>query len=250
MLPLHSARLTDPGIREKTLLNYIADLELEVDRLRRQLDFLHQSAVEATKTIYGLCTATPEENQIALVSIQDSAKQLHETLQDLRESQGFHPAQDHVIPIAIRPLVTQVLRWHQRILNMPQVALRLELDQECLEWFPARLRHILDNLIGNALAGAGSIQGEVRITIAARESAGGYELRLSSNGPGQQFGSADALALFHRSSPARSAELNVGLAVVKVLVEQSGGTTQFHSGEDQCTNCVITLPRFDLDDHL
>ena len=246
----HSPHATPVEIREKTLLTYIADLELEVDRLRRQLDFLYHSTADTARKVNFLCSEPAERTPDALLQIQASIQDLRETLHDLRETGGFHPAHDHVVPIAIRPLLEQVLRWHQRILNMPQVALRLDLEENHVEWFPARLRHILDNLVANALGGAGAVQGEIRVSLAVRETASMYEFRLTSNGPGQQARATDALALFHRSSPARSANLQVSLAVVKVLVEQSGGTTEFHSGDDQCTSCVITLPRFDLHDHL
>jgi signal transduction histidine kinase len=58
------------------------------------------------------------------------------------------------------------------------------------------------------------------------------------------------LQLFHRAAPARAAGLGVGLAVVKLLVEQSGGTLTVDSGEGQGTTFVAILPRYDMDDYL
>jgi signal transduction histidine kinase len=60
----------------------------------------------------------------------------------------------------------------------------------------------------------------------------------------------DYIELFHRSSPARSAELGVGLAVVKVLIEQSGGTLVRNGESGSGTSFVATLPRYDVDDFL
>ena len=44
--------------------------------------------------------------------------------------------------------------------------------------------------------------------------------------------------------------LGVGLAVVKLLVEQSAGTLTVDSGEGQGTTFVLTLPRYELEDFL
>jgi signal transduction histidine kinase len=52
------------------------------------------------------------------------------------------------------------------------------------------------------------------------------------------------------TSPARASGLGVGLAVVKLLVEQSGGELTVTSGLGQGTSLVATLPRYDVDDFL
>ena len=53
--------------------------------------------------------------------------------------------------IAVRPLAEQVFRWQQRLEKAPETSLQPELPCEHVEWFPARFRHILDNLLSNAL---------------------------------------------------------------------------------------------------
>jgi signal transduction histidine kinase len=42
----------------------------------------------------------------------------------------------------------------------------------------------------------------------------------------------------------------VGLAVVKLLVEQSGGSLAVDSGEGQGTTFVVVLPRYETEDYL
>ena len=59
-----------------------------------------------------------------------------------------------------------------------------------------------------------------------------------------------AFELFYRAAPARAVGLGVGLAVVKLLVEQSGGMLTADSGEGQGTTFVAVLPRYDIDDFL
>ena len=61
---------------------------------------------------------------------------------------------------------------------------------------------------------------------------------------------AEVLELLYRAAPARAAGLGVGLAVVKLLVEQSGGTLTVDSGEGKGTSFVVVLPRYDADDYL
>ena len=59
-----------------------------------------------------------------------------------------------------------------------------------------------------------------------------------------------SFALLYRAAPSRAAGPGVGLAVVKLLVEQSGGTLTVDSGEGQGTTFTVFLPPYDLDDHL
>jgi signal transduction histidine kinase len=60
----------------------------------------------------------------------------------------------------------------------------------------------------------------------------------------------DTYNLFFRTTPAGATGPGVGLAVVKLLVEQSGGTLTVDSGEGWGTTFAATLPRFDVDDFL
>src|SRR5262249_29620855 len=153
--------------------------------------------------------------------------------------------------IAVRPLVEQVFRWQQRLLGAPQVALRLELESEHVEWFPARLRHVLDNLLSNALKFRDPDKAEAWVLLGLRVASGGSGIRVSDNGVGLPPDDLQRLfELFFRAAPVRAAGLGVGLAVVKLLVEQSGGTLEVDSREGQGTTFVVVLPRYDVNDYL
>jgi signal transduction histidine kinase len=172
-------------------------------------------------------------------------------LRDFQEPPGYHPAHDQVIAIAVRPLVEQVFRWQQRLESAPHVVLRLDLESEHVEWFPARLRHILDNLISNSLRYRDSDKVESWVQLGLRVSPEGYEFRVADNGVGLPPGEHEQVfELFYRAAPARAAGLGVGLAVVKLLVEQSGGTLTVTSGKGQGTTFVAVLPRYSVDDFL
>jgi|GEM_PF-1218751 len=251
----HSPNATAPQADSNhRLLVYVADLELEVDRLRKQTQFVQHRARAAVKQIHKFCqNATRAGNTLPpLPEIDRLAKELAGVLRDLREPPGYNPAQDQVVAIALRPLAERVFRWQQRLEGAPHVSLRLELDSEHIEWFPARLRHILDNLFSNALKYRDPLKTESWVRLELRAAPQGYELRLSDNGVGLPPGESatEVLELFYRAAPARAAGLGVGLAVVKLLVEKSGGTLTVDSGEGQGTTFVALLPRYDVDDFL
>jgi signal transduction histidine kinase len=232
---------------------YAAELELEVDRLRRRDQFLQHEAWDHVKQILRLCRDTPALPETAepLVAIAESCGQFSELLHDLNEPAGYHPAFDQVIDIAVRPLAEQVFRWQQRLSGPSKAILRLDLQPEHILWFPARLRHILDNLISNALKYSDPDKGEIRVGLTLRVLKEGYELRVTDNGLGiPDAQTAGMLELFYRAAPTRAAGLGVGLAVVKLLVEQCCGAITVTSGEGQGTSVTILLPRYDLADHV
>lgn len=236
------------------LLSYVADLELEVDRLRKQSQFVEQE-VRATldRILQALKRASdPEALPNQLSEIDKMVSRLAAVLVDLHDPPGYHPAHDQVVAIAVRPVTEQVFRRQQRLEDAQEIALRFELETEHMEWFPARLRHILENLISNSVKYRDLDKGEAWVSVGLREVNRGYELQVADNGVGipTDDDRVEVLDLFYRAAPARAAGLGVGLAVVKMLVEQSGGSLTVQSNEGQGTTFVVFLPRFDVDDFL
>jgi signal transduction histidine kinase len=237
----------------KDLLAYAADLELEVDRLRRRDQFWQGASHDWIKRIELLCqpaeTLSPSSGLLA--AIGDICHDFRKLVRDLSEPPGYHPAFDQVVAIAIRPLAEQVFREQQRISNAPDAVLRFELESDHLLWFPARLRHILDNLVSNALRYRDVSKGEIRVGLEVRTLPDGYELAISDNGVGIPADQLEGmLELFYRAAPARAAGLGVGLAVVKLLVEQCCGSVSVTSNNEQGTKVTVRLPRYDADDHV
>ncbi len=232
------------------LLTYAADLELEVDRLRRHSAFIERETTTTLLRILRLCTApSPGAPRPTLGEVQATAQALLDVVKDLHDLPGYHPAHDQVVAIAVRPLALQVFRWQQRLTGARGVTLRLELEADHVEWFPARLRHVLDNLLAHALRHRDTGP-DPWVCVGLRAAAGGYELRLSDNGawvsPGEERRGLD---LFYRA-PVHEDGLGVGLTVVRMLVEQSGGTLVVRPREGRGTDLTLTLPRYDLLDYL
>jgi signal transduction histidine kinase len=243
-----------PGGEIDVLLPYVTDLEFEVDRLRRQGRFIEQQARETLQQLRLVCDALqrqPETSTLAGQEIEKTVSEFSKVLNDLHEQPGYHPAHDQVVAIALQPLIEQVFRWQQRLEVAPHAVLRLELDVDYVDWFPVRLRHIVDNLVANALRYSAVDKGEARVTVGARRKAHGFELRVADNGLGiASQARVDMLELFYRAAPARAAGLGVGLAVVKRLIEQSGGSLSVESVEGQGSAFVALLPRYDRDDFI
>jgi signal transduction histidine kinase len=240
----------NPSSNDHLLLAYVADLELEIDRLRKHSNFVHHAVDEEITGIRNTVGENLAHAELT-ANVSKSLDELTELMRDLQDPPGYHPAHDEVTAIVLRPLIEQVFRWQQRLSRAERAVLHLELSTESINWFPARFRHIVDNLISNALKYRDSTKGETRVTVGLNHRAESIELRIVDNGLGMPWDKrAAAFELFYRSAPIRNNSLGVGLAVVKLLIEQSGGSLQVDSGEGQGSNFTVVLPRFDVGDFI
>jgi signal transduction histidine kinase len=240
----------NPSSNDHLLLAYVADLELEVDRLRKQGHFLRHAVDKELANIRNALVGNtiPDE---PLTRISSALDELTRVMQDLSDPPGYHPAHDQVIAIAVRPLIDQVFRWQQRLSGASYAILHVELSTETINWFPARFRHVLDNLLSNALRYRDPNKGESRVSVSLNHLAESIELRVTDNGLGMPWDTKTAaFELFYRSAPVRNSSLGVGLAVVKLLIEQSGGSLTVESGEGKGSNFIVVLPRYDVGDFL
>jgi signal transduction histidine kinase len=106
----------------------------------------------------------------ASTSLQHSLNELSVVIADLDDSTAGNPVHDHVTSIAVRPLVERIFRWQQRLSSAPHAVLHLDLTAESVNWFPARFRHILDNLVSNALKYRDPDKGQSRVSVFAKPS--------------------------------------------------------------------------------
>lgn len=228
------------------LLAYVANLELEVDRLRKQGGFVRSELHAGLQRLDRMTTSSANTGEVS-----SAIKNLISVLSDLHDPPGFHPALDQVVPIAIRPLAEQLHRMQRRLTGNREVVLKFELEVEHIEWFPARLRHILDNLFSNALRYRDPVKSESWVLLGLRSTETSFELRVSDNGMGLPPGAGgQAIELLSRAAPVREAGVGVGLPVVRLLIEESGGVLVVRSEEGRGTDFVLTLPRYDLTDYL
>ena len=236
----------------QTVMIYAAGLELEVDRLRKKDQFLQQAARSYVDEIQQACSGTSRQGRLDyLPAVVASSQRFSEVLQDLKDPPGYYPASDQVKPIALRPLVEGIFRWQQRLSDVQGAVLRLDLEAEQIVWFPARLCHILDNLIASALRHPAPSKGEIRVSLSMSISRDAYELQVSDNSLSVTDEHVDSIKeLFGRSTSARSANQEGGFAIVKLLIEQCCGSISVSGGKGQGINVMVELPRYDMDDYI
>jgi signal transduction histidine kinase len=233
------------------LLAYIANLELEVDRLRKQGQYVRLEVLATLARIKQSSVECGSAGDGPSVSpdVGKAIDELMAILADLDDPTGFHPVRDHVGVIEVRPLVAQVFRWQQRLLDALGAELRLDSDCDQVEWFPVRMRNILDNLVSNALKYRDPDKAVAWVHVSLRTRPDTYELKVQDNGVGLPDDQRAAL-LDGSFRVAKPRELAVGLPVVKLLIQQSGGALTADSGEGQGTTFVAVLPRYEVDDYL
>jgi signal transduction histidine kinase len=232
------------------VLSYVAGLEFAVDGLRKQWRLLQLEANDTIRSIERACGQQGTSPADALTEIKSVTRKLADVLQDLDDSDQKQGA-DRVAEIAFRPLIEKVFQRHQRLTGLNRVQLQLELSCEHIVWFPGRLRHIVENLISNAMKCRDATKGEARIQVGLRRCDEGYELRIADNGLGLSSDAQSRLfELFDRAAPPHLMHPIVGVAVLKLLIEESGGSLSVESVENQGAAFVAVLPRFALEDSL
>jgi signal transduction histidine kinase len=108
-----------------------------------------------------------------------------------------------------------------------------------LEGDGVRLRQALDNLIGNALAHAGS---DDEVVVGAVVDAGVVVLSVSDRGRGIAREDQDRIFEAGARAAHHTAGSGLGLAVVRAIAEAHGGKVQVDSGIGQGATFSITLP--------
>lgn len=234
------------------LVTYIAELELEVDRLRRQADYIEQTTSDVMQQVRRICI---EQGQVLADSpfsiIEHACEGVSQLVRDLHEPVGRHPARDRVISIPIRALAEQIFRWRRRLSGNPGVALHLDLKTEHIDWFPGRLRNILDGLFADAIGNAGVARGESRVSLEVHRVGQCYELRVGDNGPdGERRLEPSYQHRLVRGSDEHESDMGSDLRTVALIIKQSGGSLAIVSCQGAGISRVASLPRFDTGDFL
>ncbi|MFO1022871.1 MAG: sensor histidine kinase [Planctomycetales bacterium] len=232
------------------VLTYVARLELALDRLRGQSSYLANQAAELIQGVQRLRGESGNADSAEWNRLGRMSDDLGGLLEDLQEPTRDAEI-DRAVPIALRPFVESIFRWQQRLHGTSGLQLHLELNCQDFVWFPARLRHILEGLISQALKSQDSTKGECRIQMRLNWTGDAYELQVSDNGMGlSKHAEAKMFELFDRSGSGRLADPVVSLAVLKLLVEQSGGDISVVTETGQGASFLVRLPHFEVGDTL
>lgn len=167
---------------------------------------------------------------------------LVEELVDLGRLEGGRPLELTLGPTDLVVLVREAAADQQRTTARHQ--LRVVSDQESLTglWDAARLERVIGNLLGNAIRYSTS-GGEIVLSVAREREHARFSVR--DNGVG--IPAADLPHIFERfrrgsNVAGRIAGTGIGLAAVKQIVEQHGGTVTVESVEGSGTTVTVRLP--------
>jgi nitrogen fixation/metabolism regulation signal transduction histidine kinase len=207
--------------------NPLTPIQLAAERLRRRF----------------LGRLPPEEGELIDRATHTIVTQV-EALKTMVNAFGDYarPPQLELRPIALHALLGEVLDLYE---NDQRVALTREFapGEPLLRVDPVRLRQAVHNLIKNALEAIGETRKpQLRIATQRVSDGGGewIELAVSDNGPGLPAGFGERWFEPYTSSKARGTGL--GLAVVKKIAEEHGGSVRAENHAQGGAVFTLRLP--------
>ncbi|MGE0541064.1 MAG: PAS domain-containing protein [Dehalococcoidia bacterium] len=182
------------------------------------------------------------ESLSTILSVTDRMNALVDELVDLGRLESGRRLELTPQLVDLVALVRQGVAEHQR--GSDQHVIRVVVDREDVhgEWDAIRLERVFDNLLANAVRY--SPEGG-NVTVSVRREDASAVVIVEDDGVG--IPAADLPRIFdrfHRGSnvSGRIAGAGVGLAGVKQIVEQHGGTVTVESEESRGTRVTVRLP--------
>jgi two-component system sensor histidine kinase GlrK len=228
-------RLTELEAQKNRFLRHLShDLKTPLAALREGTELLNDQVAGPL--------ALPQRQVVAIM--RDNSVKLQRLIEDLLGYQrALHAASGlQISSVALEGMLRQSIRSHQ--LAAQTKAQRVELDAVPVTvWADAaKLRSVIDNLLGNAVKFAPP-GGEIRIR--ARENAGLVTIDMVDNGPGVPVEEREAIfEAFYRGRAGafgRAEGTGLGLAIAREFAEAHGGRIQIISGS-RGGHFRVTLP--------
>ncbi|MGR9087759.1 MAG: ATP-binding protein [Gammaproteobacteria bacterium] len=147
---------------------------------------------------------------------------------------------EEVVAVDLNELVHEVI---DSLAPPPHITVSIASELPTIQAEKTAIQQVLQNLIANAIRYQDKAEGRIAIDFACE----GNDLRLSvtDNGPGIEARHFDRIfQLFQTLNPRDRVEsTGVGLAIVKKIVEQSGGRIGVESVRGQGSTFFFTLPQ-------
>jgi len=121
----------------------------------------------------------------------------------------------------------------------PDVRVRLDLEKRMpdVELDPEQMRRVLINLIENGIDASGD---GATIAVCTRFSGDAVELQVTDSGPGVPEGERERI--FQPYVSTKASGMGLGLAVVRSVVEEHGGSATVEEGPDGGARFLVRLP--------
>ncbi|MEW6687988.1 MAG: HAMP domain-containing sensor histidine kinase [Pseudomonadota bacterium] len=228
-------RLTELEAQKNRFLRHLShDLKTPLAALREGTELLNDQVAGPL--------APPQRQVVAI--LRDNSVKLQRLIEELLDYQrALHAAAGlEVGPLGLDALLRQSVQAHQ--LAAQSKVQRIELEAEALTvWAdPAKLRSVIDNLLGNAIkfTPAGGL-----IRVRSRANGGSATIEVLDSGPGVPAEEREAIfeAFFRGRAGAsgRTEGTGLGLAIAREFTEAHGGRIEVIPGT-RGGHFRVTLP--------
>lgn len=224
-------------MRDEFLSNITHDLRTPLTSIKGRAQLLQRQVARGSMP----APETLADGLAAIASTTDRMNALVGELIDLARLEDGRPLELARESVDLVALARRCAAEYERAAGAPPIRVSAVEGSLCGQWDPVRLERVMDNLISNAVRyGSG---GEIRIDLGRDGDAA--ILTVADRGVG--IPAADLPRIFerfHRGSnvSGRIPGAGVGLAGVKQIVEQHGGSVTVESEEGRGTTMTVRLP--------
>jgi signal transduction histidine kinase len=236
---LHSRLQETVRTREMFLASLAHDLKTPLTASLGYAQLLRREATKAGRSP----SARRMADWAAIIEVNTArAAGLLDELLDIARLEAGHSLDLDRRPTDLVVLAKRVAVTHRRGNERHRITVDAQAPEVVGEWDAARLARVLDNLLGNGVKYSPN-GGEISVRV-TRESAWAV-LTVADQGLG--IPAADRLRIFERFERGRNvagrvAGSGVGLAGVRHVVEQHGGTVSVESQEGVGSTFTVRLP--------
>lgn len=236
------------------LRNPLTAIKATVGMLRQALRQVGTSGTTGTRGTPG--APGTERMQAGLARIDSAANKmgmLINELLDFAQLQVGQPLELFRRRFDIVEMCRRLMAEYQESTKRHQLALETSLTELVCLWDPMRIERVLDNLLSNAIKYSPE-GGRITVEVRRESSAEGDGLAdgwvtLVVRDQGVGIPEADVPYIFDwfrraRNVTGRIRGTGIGLAVVRQVVEQHGGTIQVESKEEEGSTFTLRLPQY------
>lgn len=213
---------------------------IELQRINKQLEkFAFIIAHDMKSPLTGMIGAlsllemededalTPEESREYISHCKESALYLSNMINALLDYSRKSLTEQHVEEVDVREMVEQVV---QLLFLPPHIHFKINTSLPVFWTKRMKLQQVIQNLISNAYKYNNKPEG--LIEMGCQEKGDFYEFYVRDNGPGIPFQDHENIFKFFRTSinmATAESSTGVGLAILKLLVEEQGGKIRVES---------------------
>jgi two-component system, OmpR family, sensor kinase len=234
------------GLALNTMLDRIEESD---QRLRRFVaDASHElrtpiAAVRGYAALFGRGAATrPDDLERLIVGIGTASERMSALVEDLlllARLDEHRPLESE--PVALDELVAEAVEMAQAV--DPSHPIELAAEPLVILGDEARLRQVVDNLLGNARS---HTPAGTAVRVSVRRDLGDAVLEVADDGPGMSAEEAErAFERFYRADSSRvrnSGGVGLGLSIVAAVTEAHGGSVSVESEHGHGTTFRVWLP--------